>query len=275
MKMIYFLVMTAAFLAAAPTDTRGAQPDQEEVLSNLFSGILATRNDEERIRLNDSILLIIDQYVRSGSVFSHRFENLRYLGQILSSDGNVKIITWNIILTDGTSKYYCYIIRKGTKNEGNSITRLEGRNMDEAPRTDLTYSEDNWYGALYYGIQPFKTGREVFYAVLGLDYANLQVSRKIIDVLSFTGDGRVVFGKECFKKDDEIKMRDVFDYQADGVMSLRFGDKKTIIFDNLAPITEGHRYDQGFYGTEFSFNAYILKKGLWNFVTNHEVKTRQ
>ncbi|MFH0842738.1 MAG: hypothetical protein V1903_08970 [Bacteroidota bacterium] len=269
--LMNFLVLLAAFSLAA----KGQQPTTEDVLNNLFTRILGTRDDDERMRLNDSLVLVIDKYAGSGDILTHRFENLRYLGQILSPDSRIKILTWNLILTDGTNKYFCYIIRRGGKDAGNKITKLTGINMDDAPRTDVTYTEDNWYGALYYGIQPFRAGKKTCYAVLGLDFANLQVSRKIIDVISFGGDGRLTMGRGCFRKEDQIILREVFEYQVDGVMTLRFNDKKTIIFDNLAPISTGQKYDQGYYGTEFSFNAYVLKKGFWDFVKNYDVKIKQ
>ncbi len=275
MKSKAFLINLLVSLAAFSPAAHGQQPGTEDLLNNLFTRILDTRDDDERMRLNDSLVLVIDKYAGSGDILTNRFENLRYLGQILSPDSRIKILTWNLILTDGTNKYFCFIIRRGGKDAGNKITKLTGANMDDAPRTDATYTQDNWYGALYYGIQPFRSGKETCYAVLGLDFANLQVSRKIIDVMSFGDNGELTLGKECFRKGDQIMLREVFEYHADGVMTLRFNDKKTIIFDNLAPISAGQKYDQGYFGTEFSFNAYILKKGFWNFVKNYDVKIKQ
>jgi hypothetical protein len=275
MKRFALLLNILIFFAFSSLAALGQSTGTEDVLNNLFKRILSTRDDDERIRLNDSLVLVIDQYAGSGDIFTHRFENLRYLGQILSSDSRIKILTWNLILTDGTNRYFCYLIRNRGKDSGNKIIKLTGVNMDDAPRIDLTYAEGNWYGALYYGIQPFRSGKETCYAVLGLDFANLQVSRKIIDIMSFSDEGELTLGKSCFRKGDQIVLREVFEYQADGVMTLRFNDKKTIIFDNLAPISTGEKYDQGYYGTEFSFNAYVLKKGLWNFVKNYKVRIRK
>ncbi len=270
----YFITLVILFLIPA---VRGKAQSQgtEEMLENLFSRILDTRSDTERIRINDSINFIIDSYVTSDLIFSHRFENLRYLGQILSPDSRVKIITWNLILTDGTNWYFCYFIRRGENGRENHIYKLKGVNMDEAPRTDIIYSPDDWYGALYYNIQPFRAGKETCYVVLGLDYGSLSVSRKIIDVLSFTDEGDIIFGKKCFIRGDETKLREVLEYAADGVVTLRLHNKKTIVFDHLVPISSGQEDNPEYYGTEFSFDAYKLKKGLWRFAKNVEVKNKQ
>ena len=88
-------------------------PDISPLLENLYYRILYTNNDAERIRLNDSVRLIINSYVASDSVFKHKFTNLRYLGQIVSPDSRLKIINWNLILRDGSNKYFCYFIKKG------------------------------------------------------------------------------------------------------------------------------------------------------------------
>jgi len=271
---IYFIILVVLFLT--PSGTGNAQqPGTEEILGNLFSRILDTRDDAERIRLNDSITLIIESYVASDMIFSHRFENLRYLGQILSPDSRIKLVTWNLILTDGTNRYFCYLIRKGDQKLENKIYKLTGINMDEAPRTDITYSQDDWYGALYYSIQPFRMEREIYYAVLGLDYGSLLLSRKIIDVISFTDKGEIIFGKNCFIREDLTKHRVVLEYSADGIVTLRFNNKKTIIFDHLVPVSSGQQNNPESYGAEFSFDAYVLKKGLWRFVRNIDVKFKQ
>ena len=269
----YFIILVSVILTSAPS-VSGQQPGTETTLKNLFLDILDSRNDSVRIRKNDSINLIIEKYISSGIIFSHRFENLRYLGQILSPDAKVKIVTWNLILTDGTNKYFCYIIKKGEKGDENKIFRLQGANLKEAPVNDITYTRDNWYGALYYGIQPFRVGKETYYMVLGLDYGSLYVSRKIIDVISFPMD-KLIFGKNCLQKDGELKLREVFEYSADGVMTLRFHNKKTIIFDHLTAISGGNKYDSGSYGSEFSYDAYVYKKGLWKFVRNIDVRNKQ
>ena len=275
MRQKVICIIILIFFSIPFLDISAQQPGTEEILEDLFSRILNTRSNDERIRINDSINLLIEKYVASEVIFTHRFENLRYLGQIPSPDSRVKIVTWNLILTDGTNRYFCYIIRKEGQGKGNKIYRLTGANMDEAPKTDITYPADDWYGALYYGIQPFRIGKETCYAVLGLDYGSLQLSRKIIDVMSFSEEGDIIFGRKCFQKEDQLRSRVVLEYSADGVMTLRFNDKKTIIFDHLAPVNKGQGNNPEYYGTEFSFDAYKLKKGLWRFVKNVEVKNRQ
>jgi hypothetical protein len=270
----FYIILTALFLVPA-MKVKSQQPESGEILQELFYGIVDTRNNEERIQLNDSIIKIIDKYVESERVLNHRFRDLRYLGQILSPDSRLKIITWNLNLTDGTNKYFCYLIRKAKKGEPNEIFKLTGVNMDEPPSINTTYSEENWYGALYYAVQPFRYKRETYYVLLGLDYTNIQVSTKIIDVLTFTKDRGIIFGKDCFFIEGEKRFRELLKYSSDGVAILRFNNRKSIIFSHLVPVSQVRRNSPEYYIPEFSFDAYVLKKGLWRFKENFEPKMRR
>ena len=256
-------------------DIKSQHSYYRESLRELFDGIMETKDDEERIRLNDSVVNIIDKYVESEEILNHMFTDLRYLGQILSPDSKLKIITWNLVLTDGTNKYFCYIIRKGKRRDPNRIYKLTGVNMDEPPDTDKTYSFDNWYGALYYDVRPFRHNRNTCYVLLGLDYTNLNISAKLIDILTFTDDGEIIFGKDCFTRESENKYRELLVYSADGVVTLRFNGRKSIIFNHLVSVSQYRQNTPGYYVPEFSFDRYFLKKGMWIFEENIEPKMRK
>jgi hypothetical protein len=98
------------------------------------------------------------------------------------------------------------------------------------------------------------------------------ISRKVIDVMSFTDDGLIVFGKKWFVSKEGARFREVFEYSAEGRMSLRFTSAKTIVFDHLAPFQPGLEGDHRFYGPDTSYDAYILKNGVWTFSTNVDAR---
>jgi hypothetical protein len=258
--------------------TSGVQQQKSRLTSDLeglFTRIFNTHDDAERLRLNDSVKLLIDAFVASDSVMTYNFEHLRYPGQITSSDSRLRIITWNIILSDGSNKYFLYLVRKGEKGNINRVYKLTGQNRPEAPESGRVYSEKDWYGALYYAVQPFKIKRKTYYILLGLDFGNPYTSRKIIDVLSFNDDGSITFGKDCLERGDKIKDREVIEYSPEGVITLRIESKKEIIFDHIVPYSAGHEEEAENYGAGLSFDGYILKKGIWRFVSNIDVKNRK
>jgi len=245
------------------------------ILENLYSRIIRTSDNNEKLRLNDSIRLIIGDYAGSDSVFSHRFENLRYLGQIVSPDNKLKIITWNLLLTDNPNRYYCYIIKKDKKKENTNVLYLEGENREDDISADMLYNSKNWYGALYYAIQPFRKDRKDYYIVLGYDFGNVEVSRKLIDVMYFTSGGELALGLDCFVKGDDLKKREIMEYSPEGIFSLRLENSKLIVFDQLATILSGHGNGTELSGAGNSFDGYVLKKGLWRFISDIDLRNKK
>jgi hypothetical protein len=249
--------------------------DTTGVLETLFGKLINNYNDEDRIRINDSISLIIDSYVRSDTVLNHSFRNLRYLGQIVSPDSALKIITWNLVLGSGPGRYYCYIIRKPGNQTKNRIYKLTASYREDQVSTDTVYGDKNWYGALYYVIKPYKVNESKCWILLGVDYGNPFISRKIIEVLSFADDDSLIFGKKWFATEGRLKLREVFEYASNGMMSLRFSSDSMIVFDHLVPFSPSQVNDRQYYGPDYSYDAYIYKDGLWQLRINVDARNKE
>lgn len=275
MKRIKGLLIFILFFGMIPLSGQTGLRDTHLILEDLYKRITDTKDEVEKLRLNDSIKLLIDNYVASDSVFTHRFENLRYLGQITSPDMKLKIITWNVFMRNSPNRYFCYIIRKGERKQKNSVYFLAGQNREEPIRTDITYNPDNWYGALYYSIQPFRKKRQTHYILLGLDYGNIRIARKMIEVLSFTSGGDLLFGLDCIEKENVTRLREVLEYSPEGIVSLRMETPKMIVFDRLTTISTGHGDGTDMSGAGIFFDGYILKRGSWRFISDVDVKNKK
>jgi hypothetical protein len=274
MKRIFLLATVLIFWTYncinSQTDTRKIAVD----LEGMFRRLRENLSSSEKLAINDSVKLIIEDYASSEIVFKHRFD-LRYLGQISSPDSLIKIITWNLILDDGGNRYFCYIIRRPVRGAENIIFKLTCI-YNEAPiRSDTIYSESNWYGALYYDIRPFVTGKETSYILLGIDYGNSFITRKLIDVLSFDSGNGLLFGKKCFTDGKLIMPRVVFEYAATAVMSLRFITDASIVFDHLSPFSPEMKGNRQFYGPDFSFDSYTLENGLWRLKSDIDIRNKE
>jgi hypothetical protein len=244
-------------------------------LQGMFMRVRENLSSTEKLAINDSIKTIIENYVTSDSVFTHRFSNLRFLGQITSPDSLVKIVTWNLILEDGVNRYFCYILWRPVRDTKTSVYKLSGL-YNEAPiRSDIIYSESNWYGALYYEIRPFMTGDKTSYILLGIDYGNSFITRKMIDVLSFGPGNTLVFGKKCFTDGKLVLPRVVFEFSSSAVMSLRFYNDVSIVFDHLSPSSPEYKDNQQFWGPDFSFDSYNLEDGMWRLKSNIDIRNKE
>jgi hypothetical protein len=269
--MILFLV-----IQLFPVNTAKSQApvhDTSAQLQDLFSRLANSTEDTDRLRINDSICSIVDSYVRSDSIFDHKFRNIRYLGEICPRNSKVKIVTWNLILRNSKSRYYCYFINRTGKQ--NSVYSLVGTYREDTPRTDTIYSRSDWYGALYYDIRPLKKDNKLYWMLLGVDYGNPSVTRKIIDVLSFIGNGDIILGRKWFSDSADDKFRVVIEYSSDAVISMKFLSDKSIVFDHLVPFSAKQAESRSQYGPEYSYDGYNYEKGVWKFKPDVEVRNKK
>jgi len=268
-RKFLLLAPLALFLLGGAALAQTSGSNMESQLNKMYNRLMSVP-DEQKFLINDSILFMVDGYAKSDSVFDHKFNNLRFLGEIISSDKKVKIITWNVMDSQGGNSYYCYFIRNNGKT--NSVYKLEGKHKDDSILNNILYNTDNWYGALYYAIQPFKIKGEEMYMVLGYDYKALGISRKIIDILTFPENGEPQLGKGVLEREEKTLYRDLLEYSSDGVVSLRFNSKKAVIFDHLASFSDTQEGSPEYQGSALTFDAYILEKGVWKFYSNVDIR---
>jgi hypothetical protein len=193
----------------------------------------------------------------------------------MSPDSLLKIITWNLVLENEPGRYFCYFIRKQEPGKNNKIYRLSASYNENQVKTDTIYTETGWYGALYYDLKPFIIDNRRCWVMLGIDYGNYSISRKIIEVLNFASDGSIVFGRKWFASGDQTKYRDVFEYASNAMMSLRFRSDSSIVFDHLVPFSDSHKDDRQYYGPDYSFDAYNYEKGLWRLIINVDARNKE
>jgi hypothetical protein len=275
MRQLILILIICTFFSPGNASSQPPVNNTAEVLEKLYSRLVDNFDDANRLQINDSIRLIIDRYVVSDTVFNHRFSNLRYLGQITSPDSLLKIITWNLLLTSGPSRYYCYFIRKQAAGKENKIYRLTADYTEDPIVTDTIYYQNDWHGALYYDLKPYHANDNKCWILLGIDYGNPFISRKIIDVLSFTPENTIVFGKKWFASGENLKFREVFEYASNGMMSLRFSSDSSIVFDHLVPFSPDMTNDRKYYGPDYSFDAYIFKNGIWKLTVNVDARNKE
>jgi hypothetical protein len=274
-RLVLYLILSGLLLSSGALKGQESSDSVSIILEKLYDRLVNNYNDLSRIHINDSIRVIIESYVKSDSVFNHRFDNLRYLGQITSSDSVLKIVTWNLVLESRPGRYYCYIIRKGNSGKENKVYSLSTGYKDKPVVKDTTYNESDWYGALYYDLRYCEAEGKPAWVMLGIDYGNPSVTRKIIEVLSFGPGDSLLFGRKWFTSADKVSFREVMEYAAHATMSLRFSSDKSIVFDHLVPFSPAQAGDRQFYGPDYSTDAYYFKDGVWTLSINIDARNKE
>lgn len=155
------------------------------------------------------------------------------------------------------------------------IYRLSATYREDPVKTDTTYTESEWYGAMYYDIKPYIISGKRCWVLLGIDYGNPFISRKIIDVLSFNAEDSIIFGRKWFSSGEKIRFREVFEYASNGMMSLKFRSDSSIVFDHLVSFSPDQKDDRQYYGPDYSYDAYYLENGLWRLTINVDARNKE
>ncbi|HLN19852.1 MAG TPA: hypothetical protein VK213_02095 [Bacteroidales bacterium] len=266
--LIISFIISAQVLPAQQT-----LEDINSTLKNLYLRLNTATEDTTRCQVNDSIDLYINSYVNSKSVFTKNLRDLRYLGQITSPDSLLKIVTWNLALENHKGFFYSYIIRRKSKEEPATIYRLSSPYNETPILSDTTYSQSEWYGALYYDTRPVRIKGNNCWIVLGINPADPLITRKIIDVISFNESDSIMFGKKIFLN-ERLRNRVVFQYESAGMMTLRFNSDTSIVFDHLVPVgaTSDNR---PLYGADYSYDSYTFTNGTWAFSKNFDARNKE
>jgi hypothetical protein len=202
--------------------------------------------------------------------FDYPFDSLKTVGKISSEDKKIRVFTWNIILADGYTGYFGFIMHKPGKDV--VLHSLKDSDSASADPFNAVYDGKNWCGSLIYDIIDVKISGETLYTLLTYDPADLFIKRKMVDILWFR-DGLPVFGMPVFRYQNRIQNRMIFEYSAKVQMSLTYNeDKHMIVFDHLVPTNQSLTGKYQYYVPDLSFNGLKLEKGIWEYVENVDVR---
>lgn len=229
--------------------------------------------DVERSALHDSLRMVFSEALSIPESFSYPFSGLKYMANLRSDDGRVRILNWNVPFDDGTHTYGAFV---QWADDAKKIAALNWIELTPSQRLDPGYTNkyltpEKWKGALYYEIITVGKKRDAYYLLLGWDGADGLINRKIIEPLEVKGD-KLRFGAPVFKVEKGSPKRFVMEYGDDVSASLRYRKSESrIVFDHLAPRQQGLEGNPAFYGPDLTFDAFVFDKGQWQFQSNVDV----
>ncbi len=217
--------------------------------------------------------------IRNSKSFNYPFEKLgKQMGTMKSPDGVFRMFNWNLELNKyGEHQYYCLIMKYDKRKDNYYIIDCKDKSKYARNPEYTQYTDKKWYGALYYKIIPVKKGGRTIYTLLAWDGNDISSNKKIIETMKFSGNKKVKFGDPIFRIDDEkIKRRVIFQYKQDTYMSVKYKKIKKedyIIFDHLSPTSPELEGIKDWYVTDLSFDAFVWRKGRWEYLKDVDVRT--
>lgn len=292
-NIIFLLLILPVFSVAAQP---GAQ--LTDSLRRLGAVMMGGPTSMARYEASEIFAKTMEGMLRQDCKGKMKFDSINPARVIVSPDKKFRIVTWGIYFPGGKYEYFG-LLQILDKGKGCKIIRLTDKSDETEDPALKLLSEKNWYGAIYYNVIATKHEGRTHYILLGWDGHDFITARKIIEVLSFKGDDRVVFGASIFRKYKDKHLRVIFEHSARASFSLRYekhllhsvrktknGKKDVvkahtvIIFDRLSPIdprTSRYAADlEGqyqFYVPETNiFDGFIFLNGKWVFTKDIDAR---
>jgi hypothetical protein len=220
-KPLWLSILLLLSVSVASQDVREFR-EYEDSLVAISKEMMNGAQDEVKFNANELFTTVLSEALSLNNSFKYPFDSLKYISILVSPDKRFRIFTWMIPGDDGSYSHFGFIQSFSRRKNDFEVYQL----------TDLTDKEDdpqtrvldhkNWYGAVYYQIIFTRDNGNRYYTLLGLDYSNPLVHRKVIEVLTLRSNGMPRFGQSLFRYRQPQQKRVIFQYSALSSMNLRY-----------------------------------------------------
>ena len=251
--------------------------EYEDTLKVMAHKIMNAETEAEKYLANTAFIDNLKEVLQYEKSFKFPFDSLPTIARIISPDNTFRIFNWLLKRDNGAYEYYAIVHYHNKKRKRYEIISL----VDNSANIRNTEHEDldakNWYGGLYYQIAYIKKVGRKYYTLLAWDGNDSYSTKKIIDVMYFSGKNKIKFGLPIFKKNKkESQKRIVIEYDARTSVSVKYKQKEQrIVFNHLVPPKKDLEGLEEYYIPEGTFNAYQYNKGKWWLKQDIDIRNQQ
>ena len=189
---ILFL-MSIAYCPMAQTEAK-INMEIEELALHVVNDSLA----DDRIAASQLLKKSLLNQLTERKSAKNPFRELTAVSVTDSGDDVFRIFSWQLFISP--DKYRHEAIIQFMDGERPPIALSDKSDDIRYPdRKELTV--ENWFGALYYNIIPFKLKGKVKYLLFGFDSATRAENCKIVDILNIDKRGELTFGAPLFESE--------------------------------------------------------------------------
>lgn len=245
--------------------------DAEDSIEKIAYSIINHPDEDERLEANFRLIKALVKMMKMPHSFDYPFDSVKSIGMIKDQHNSFRIFSWHYKSNDDFYRYYGVIQKNNpTKVEYYPFFDFSDK-IENAP--DSTLSNTRWYGSHYYSMVEHKVKGTKVYTLLGWKGYSQKSNKKVIETLTFTKEGKPVFGQKAMiqnpidqDKDSEaiFKNRVIFEFNGNATMLLRYLPKeKMIIFDHMVPANESAKGYYEAYLPDLSYDGLKFKGGKW------------
>ena len=272
MRKVGLLLIAALITIVSFAQTNDILQAKMDSVRSILLRLPQAQNDSVRKVMGDRAANFFQEILMHPKAWKLDYSSLSDVMKILETDDHLlRIFTWGIKLTDDYY-YYGFVQRYDKKNHTTYFYRLFDKS-NELKDPDKQYLDGwHWYGCIYYQVFTNKYKRKTIYTLLGTDPDGDLLNRKIIDVLTFRGNGPR-FGFDFKNEFGQPVKRFIFEYNNQATMLLRWDNRLgMIIFDHLSPSEPKYKGLHQFYGPDFSYDGLKFVKGKWIYQIDLDVR---
>ena len=266
MKKIFFLTLFSILTISVFSQKVSKQliAEYEDTLKVMAQTIMNGENETIKTEANNAFISTLQEVLQFERSFNYPFDSLKTISIKTSSDSKVRIYTWLLKKDNGSYQYFGFVHYKNKSKKRYEIITLNDNSENIRRPENEQLDNNNWYGALYYDIIYIKKKGRKYYTLLGWDGNNDISTKKIIDVMYFSGREKIKFGASIFKKGKITTKRFIIEYNATSTISVRYEEKeKRIVFDHLIPMRKNLEGLHEYYIPDGTYNALKYTNGKW------------
>ena len=157
----------------------------QDSIKFLLQAISNTRIDQNKIYLNQRIIDQFKQVLSDPESFTFPFDSLKSFGKVYAPDKSFRLITWDIVSEAGNYNYFGFIQYFSGKEHHYKFLPLIEKTDEITDPENTVLSSFKWYGGLYYKILVNKIDNKTYYTLLAVQFHDMLLTRKFIEVLFF------------------------------------------------------------------------------------------
>jgi hypothetical protein len=251
--------------------------EYEDTLKVIAHTIMNAETEAEKRLANTAFITNLTEVLQYEKSFKFPFDSLPTIARILSPDNTFRIFNWLLKKDNGAYEYYAIVHYHNIKRKRYEIIPLVDNSANIRNAEQEYLDAKNWYGGIYYQIAYIKKMGRKYYTLLAWDGNDGYSTKKIIDVLYFSGKNKIKFGLPIFKKNKkESQKRVIIEYDAKTSVSVRYQEKeKRIVFNHLVPPKKDLEGLEEYYIPEGTFNSYQYNKGKWLLEEDIDIRNQQ
>ncbi|MDP7430655.1 MAG: hypothetical protein QGG97_03790, partial [Flavobacteriales bacterium] len=268
MKKIFFLTLFSILNISVFSQKVSKQliAEYEDTLKVMAHTIMNGESQTVKTEANNAFISTLQEVLQFERSFNYPFDSLKTISIKTSSDSKIRIYTWLLRKDNGNYQYFGFVHYKNKSKKRYEIITLNDNSENIRRPENEQLDNNNWYGALYYDIIYIKKKGRTYYTLLGWDGNNDISTKKIIDVMYFSGREKIKFGASIFKKGKTTTKRFIIEYNATSTISVKYEEKeKKIIFDHLMPMRKDLEGLHEYYIPDGTYNAMKYTNGKWEF----------